>query len=132
MSSLIAYAKKHGNKLFACFLDAQKAFDKVWYNGLFLKLYNMGMRSKLLRIVIGLQHNLTSCILHYGYHSACFPVLQGTRQGGVISPFLYLCFIDDLLNEICECGAGFKTDGVCYAAPTVCDDMLLLALSKMS
>ena len=46
--------------------------------------------------------------------------------------FLYLCFIDDLLNEICECGAGFKTDGVCYAAPTVCDDMLLLALSKMS
>ena len=35
------------------------------------------------------------------------------------------------MNEICECGAGFKIDGVCYAAPTVCDDMLLLALSKM-
>ena len=77
-----------------------------------------------------LHHNLTSCVLHKGYHSASFPVLQGTRQGGVISPFLYLCFIDDLLNEICECGAGFKIDGVCYTAPTACDDMLLLALSK--
>ena len=92
MSSLmlkecISYAKEHGRKLFACFLDAQKAFDKVWHNGLFLKLYTMGIRSKLLRIVIGLHHNLTSCVLHNGYHSACFPVLQGSRQGGVISPF---------------------------------------------
>ena len=90
----------------------------------------MRIRSKLLRIVIALHHNLTSCVLHNGYHSACFPVLQDTRQDGVISPFLYLCFIDDLLNEICECGAGFKMDGVCYAAPTVCDDVLLFALSK--
>ena len=52
------------------------------------------------------------------------PVKEGSYR------HFYICFIDDLLNEICECGAGFKIDGVCYAAPTVCDDMLLLALSK--
>ena len=112
-------------------IDIQRKVTVVAFHNLFLKLYNMGIRSKLLRIVIGLHHNLTGCVLHNGYHSACFPVLQGTRQRGVISPLSYLCFIDDLLNEICECGAGFKIDGVCYAAPSVCDDMLFLALSKM-
>ena len=35
------------------------------------------------------------------------------------------------MNEICEGGGGFKIDGVCYAAPTVCDDMLLLTFSIM-
>ena len=135
MSSLmlkecILYAKEHQSKLFACFLDVQKAFDKVWHNGLFLKLYNMGIRSKLLRVVIELHRNLTSTVLHDGYHSDCFPVLQGTRQGGVVSPFMYLCFVDDLLNELNECGVGFKVNGVSLASPTVCDDMLLLALSK--
>ncbi|MES9994111.1 MAG: reverse transcriptase family protein [Candidatus Thiodiazotropha sp.] len=137
MSSLmlkecILYAKEHQSKLFACFLDVQKAFDKVWHNGLFLKLYNMGIRSKLLRVVIDLHCNLTSTVFHDGYHSDCFPVLQGTRQGGVISPFMYLCFVDELLNELNECGVGFKVDGMSLASPTVCDDMLLLSLSKNS
>ena len=74
LKECILYAKEHDSKLYACFLDAQKAFDRVWHNGLFLKLYNMGIRSKLLGIVIDLHHNLTSCVLHKGYHSTSFPV----------------------------------------------------------
>ena len=30
------YAKENHSKLYACFLDVQKAFDKIWHNGLFL------------------------------------------------------------------------------------------------
>lgn len=92
----------------------------------------MGVRSNLLRVIINLHCNLRSFVLHNGFHSDWFPVLQGTRQGGVISPFMYLCYIDELLNELCSCGAGFNIFGKCFAAPTVCDDMLLLALSKFS
>ena len=135
MSSLmlkecISFAKENHSKLFACFLDIHKAFDKVWHNGLFVKLYNMGIRSKLLKIVINLHCNVKSSVFHNGYCSTTFPVLQGTRQGGVISPFMYLCSIDDLLDELNACGVGFKINGVKLASPTVCDDMLLLALSK--
>ena len=51
MSSLmlkecVASAKEHHSKLFACFLDVHKAFDKVLHNGLFVKLYKLGIRSK--------------------------------------------------------------------------------------
>ena len=63
MSSLmlkecISFAKENHSKLFACFLDIHKAFDKVWHNGLYVKLYNMGIRSKLLKIVINLHCNV--------------------------------------------------------------------------
>ena len=32
---------------------------------------------------------LKSSVFHNGYCSTTFPLLQGTRQGGVISPFMY-------------------------------------------
>ena len=37
----IFYAKENGSKLYVCFLDVKKAFDCVWHDGLFYKLYNL-------------------------------------------------------------------------------------------
>ena len=45
-------------------------------------------------------------------------------------PVRYLCSIDDLLDELNAYGVLFKINGVKLASPTVCADMLLLALSK--
>ena len=118
MSSLmlkecVSFAKEHDSKLFACFLDIHKAFDKVWHNGLFVKLYSMGIRSKLLKSVINLHSNVESSVFHCGFFSNAFPVLQGTRQGGVISSFMYLCYIDDLnlLGQLC------RNDTKCWITP---------------
>ena len=33
------FAKENHSNLYACFLDVQKAFDKISHNGLFFKLY---------------------------------------------------------------------------------------------
>ena len=88
LKECIAYAKVYGSKLFACFLDAQEAFDKVWHNGLFLKLYNMGIRSKLLRIVIGLHHNLTSCVLHMDITR---PIFQSYRDHVKVVSYRLIC-----------------------------------------
>ena len=35
----VQYAKEKNSKLYICFLDAKKAFDKVWHDGLLLKFY---------------------------------------------------------------------------------------------
>ena len=124
------YAKENHSKLYACFLDVQKAFDKIWHNGLFLKLYNRGIRSNLLRVIINLHSNMTSRVIYNGHYSSWFFILQGSRQGGVVSPFMYLCYIDDLIRELCKCMDGFMLLGLILYALTVADDMLLLALSK--
>ena len=68
MSSLmlkecISFAKENNSKLFVCFLDVQKAFDCVWHNGLFVKLYEMGIRSNLLRIIINMHSGMKRSVL---------------------------------------------------------------------
>ena len=36
--------------LYLCFTDLEKAFDKVWRNRMFTKLYNIGVTGKMLRV----------------------------------------------------------------------------------
>ena len=73
---------------------------------------------------------MKSRVLYKGHNSNWFDVIQGTRQGGVLSPFLFLCFSYDLLNELCNSTAGLKICNNIFGCPTVCDDMLLASLSK--
>ena len=89
------FAKENHSNLCACFLDVQKAFDKIWHNGLFFKLYQKGIQSNLLRVIINLHKNMTSRVVYNGHYSVWFPILQGARQGGVVSPFMYLCYSDE-------------------------------------
>ena len=69
-----------------CYLDVQKAFDRVWPSGLFLKLFEMGIQPQLLRIIIELHSGMKSCVLYKGHKSNWFEILLGTRQGGVCLP----------------------------------------------
>ena len=125
----ISYAKENHSKLFVCYLDIQKAFDRMWHDGLFVKLYDLGIRSKLLGIIIDLHTDMRSCVLFKGHKSAWFKILQGSRQGGVISPLMFLCFKDDLLEQLVKCHVGFKMLNMNACCPTVADDMVLMALS---
>ena len=126
----VHYARENGSKLYICFLDAKKAFDKVWHDGLFLKLYETGIELYLWKILVSLHAQVSSYVLFKGFKSNVFSVTQGTRQGGVISPHLFLCFINDLLNMLCASDKGFSICGINVCCPTVADDMLLQSLTK--
>lgn len=127
----IYYTKENNSKLYVCFLDAQKAFDKVLQEGLFLKLFEMGVDLYFLKVLISLHDHLSSYVLFRGFKSVEFNISRGTRQGGVLSPFLFLCFINDLLNESCASNLGLSINGINLTCPTVADDMLLQSLSKV-
>ena len=99
----------------------------MWHDGLVVKLYDLGIRSKLLGIIIDLHTDMRSCLLFKGHKSAWFKILQGSRQGGVISPLMFLCFNDDLLEQLVKCHVGFKMLNMKVCCPTVADDMLLMA-----
>ena len=48
----------------------------------------------------------------------------------MLSPFLFLCFTDDLLEELCKSAASLKIYKYIFGSPAACDDMLLASLSK--
>ena len=126
----IHFAKENGSKVYACFLDIRKAFDQVWHDGLFYKLYNCGIDKAILKILLNLYTGMESCVRTQTHKSGWFPVLQGTRQGGVISPFLFLIYTNELLWELENSGFGMGFLNNSCASPAVADDMVLISLSK--
>ena len=61
--------------------------------------------------------------------SDCFNVSNGVKQGGVISPLLFSCYIDNLFSQLQHSGLGCHV-GLSYAgAFGYADDIALLAPS---
>lgn len=124
-------AKENSSKLFVCFLDVKKAFDHVWHEGLFYKLYHSGISKQIYHLIVNMYTDMYSCVKCQGQRSYWFPVLQGTGQGGVLSPFLYLLYINDLLYQLESSGLGFCIYDINCCCPSVADDMLLGSYSKV-
>ena len=64
-----------------------------------------------------------------GLVSQTIDVKRSVRQGGVLSTFLYLVYINDLLDELESSGYGSKVMSVCTGNPAFADDISLLALT---
>ena len=77
---------------YAFFLDVQKAYDTVWRDGLWLKLWDMGVKGKMWRVVKGMYEVSRSAVLLDGEKSNMFSVEQGVAQGCSLSPILFSVF----------------------------------------
>ena len=86
------YCQERHSPLYACFLDAAKAFDKVWIKGLLYKLFKLGFIGKDLRIFAEMFKDMKSRVYYQGLISEYVEIKQGTRQGSLLSPFFYTVF----------------------------------------
>ena len=112
LQKVINQYKEERSTVYSCFLDSSKAFDTVWTDGLFYKLYNIGIRGKKWRLLRNWYSNMSCCVLLDGLISEAFPVKQGIRQGGVLSPWLYMCFNNDISDSLNEIGCGVMVESM--------------------
>ena len=95
-----------GSPVFACFLDASKAFDLVNHKILFSRLIEKGFPAHLTRFLLSWYKDQRMCVRWENSLSDCFSITNGVWQGGVLSPILFTLYMDDLLKEL-EClGVG--------------------------
>ena len=49
-------------RLYVAFVDLKKCFDSIYRNGLFFKLYQLGIDGKVLRLVRSMYDKVKSCV----------------------------------------------------------------------
>ena len=115
--------------LYATWIDLQKAFDKVWTDGLLVKAQRCGIGGKMYRWVSSFLHNRKARVTVDGKECRKFLLRHGVPQGGVISPPLFLIFIYDLVKELPN---GIKHSSRVTWSCGVRRNMLLQQLSECS
>ena len=148
MSNQFGFKKKHGTDLciyvlkevidrhrslngsmFTCFLDASKAFDRVKHSILFQKLIDRGVPGYIVRLLIYWYSNQTMCIRWSGKLSEHFGVTNGVRQGGILSPYLFNIYMDDLTIALNKCNTGCVIGSTTINHLMYADDLVILSPS---
>ena len=108
LSELVQGRLREGKTTYALFLDVKKAYDMVWRDGLWLKLWDMGVKGRIWRVIKKIYESSRSTVLLEGEQSAAFNVEQGVAQGCSLSPILFSVFINGLLKEVEQAELGIE------------------------
>ena len=86
--------------LFLVTIDSQKAFDVVDHIIMLDNYYDNIRNHQLWTTIKNLYTGLVSKVKWKGHISDSFQIHQGGRQGGIISPFLYKLYVNNLLEDL--------------------------------
>ena len=130
LRSCVDYFTEHGSNVLVAFLDCSKGFDKVDHHGIFIKLIHRGIPLCFINVIMYWYLNLTSVVKWNDTFSRSFRVTSGVRQGGILSPRIFVVYVDDLLRALRESGVGCHILGQFVAAIMYADDLALLAPTR--
>jgi exonuclease III len=119
------YNFKH-TSVYVLMLDATKAFDRVHYCKLFRLLLKRNVHPLVLRLLINMYTNQCLQVRWGNNVSNTFSVMNGVKQGGVMSPVLFSVYIDDLLIQLKNSGIGCHIGNRYVGTLAYADDLTLI------
>ena len=105
------------------FFDASKAFD------LFCKLVYRGVPTYILRLLWNWYGHHYARIQWAGVQSDKFSICNGVRQGGILSPFLFGIYIDELSRYLQSINTGCRLGNMIINQFLFADDAVVFAPS---
>lgn len=118
-----------GSTVNLCALDLKKAFDKMNHCGLYIKLMDRMLPNNLLCLIEYWYDLCITCVRWGNVFSEYVKLECGVRQGGVLSPYLFACYIDDLIKTVQRSGLGCNIKFVPVCIFLYADDIILLSPS---
>lgn len=135
LHQLLQFRARLGKPTYCFFLDISKAFDTVWWGGLWKTLWELRVQGRMWQKIRELYRNASSSVLVDGKLSREFQLEMGVRQGDTLSPTLFAVFINELANIIDRLACGVRFDGAeCGTIENLsmlmlADDMVFIAES---
>ena len=103
--------------------DFSKAFDSVPHKRLIVKLQSFGIRHNTLAwTLMDREHR----VIIIASQSSWLPVISGVPQGTVLTPLLFLLYINDIASNIQSEKRLFADDCILYWTITSSTDCLIL------
>ena len=97
------------------YLDIRKAFDSVSHNELLIKLKAIGISGHLWLWFKSYLLSRQQCVKIRHNNSSLLPVLSGVPQGSILSPLLFLIYINNIPNYVVSSSTLMFADNTkCY------------------
>ena len=129
MEEIIDLYTRNGSSVYLIMLDASKAFDRVQYIKLFRLLIKRGMCAMYSRFLGNMYLNQCLRVKWNSNFSDNFDVINGVKQGGVLSPLLFCIYIDELFIRLRKSRIGCHIGNIYAGAVGYADDVSLMAPS---
>ena len=90
------YTNRPRGRFYCAFVDFTKAFDTINREALWVKLQNIGISTKMLKILMAIYDGVEASVLTTQGQSQKFSCPMGVKQGCILSPTLFSIYINDL------------------------------------
>jgi len=125
----IKYFTANLSTVSVCALDISKDFDKVNHTLLYAVLMERNAPAKFILMLSCWYDNGAICVRCGSYLSRFVTLSSGVCQGGVLSHFIFIVYVDIVLVKLRKSGLGCYIKGFCFNCVMYADDLMLLAVS---
>ncbi len=116
--------------IYLCFIDYQKAFDRVRHDKLVEIMEKAGIPELERRLIINLYWQQQAMLRWENDTTRTFEIRRGVRQGCILSPILFNLYSEFMIAEALDDLKGVQFNGINITNFRYADDAVLAAYSK--
>jgi hypothetical protein len=119
-------AKRHGKKIYNCFIDFQKAFDTIKHKIIWAVLQSYGVEKKMITLLQKIYKKAQSAVRIGKDRGDWFQTDVGTRQGDPLSPLLFITYLERVMDQVKQNTCGVNISGIIVNNLRFADDIDLI------
>ncbi|XP_077283266.1 uncharacterized protein LOC143909233 [Arctopsyche grandis] len=110
MNVLLQKCRDFKKRIYVCFIDFEKAFDRVEHDKSIHALNQTGIDAKDIALLKNLYWNQSAVVKVEDLETEKVEISRGVRQGCVLSPMLFNLYSEMVFNQAVDSRIGVKID----------------------